>query len=143
VKRLGTAFLGVVLLGAAGAAPLNMQLVGHWEIVRGHRADRLYGSNVRSFHPGDALNVELFGSGVRIYGITGPTGGHAAVLVSQEPDRMIDFYSATRKPHVLLYQSPPLGVAWHYAAIVVLPDRNAASRGTYVNIDAVQLVSTK
>ena len=141
--RIG-AGAAVILLLIASAHPnvsaqdrANIRWTGHWETVSGRSDGRTAGTSVRSFHPGDALHIDLHGTGVWLYAVTGPTGGRANVMLEDQPDQTIDFYSAAKRTHVLLYQSPHLAYGRHFATVVVIPERNTRSRGNYVNIEAV------
>ena len=130
----------IALIGAGQRSTIGMQFEGHWEVVKGYHDGRLAGASARSFHIGDALKINVRGAGFRIYGVTGPTGGHAVVIVPHHPDRTIDFYSPTKRTHVPLYQSPNFGAGDHVAGLVIVPERDPRSRGNYVNIDAVEVL---
>ena len=140
MKRIVALAIAVTLLGAAGPNPTAMRFGGHWEVVRGRNDGRFDGASARSFHAGDTLELSVKGTGFRIFGVTGPTGGHAVVLVGNQPDRTIDFYSAVKHVHVLLYTSPTFRFGPHEAAVVVVPERDKRSRGNYVNIDTVEVL---
>jgi hypothetical protein len=116
-----------------------MTFVGHWERVRYRYDGRTDGASARSFHFGDMLKIAWRGRLVRIFGITGPTGGHAVVVSTSEPDRTIDFYSPVKRTHVLLYQSPPEPLVPHDTEIINVSKHDPQSRGTYLNIDEVEL----
>ncbi len=96
------------------------------------------GRSARSYHPGDALTMIFNGEGFRLYGVSGPNGGIGTIVVPGRPSRQISFYSAQRRPHVLLYTSPRLKPGVHSAGVVVTHPANR-ERG-YVNIDEVQIV---
>ena len=119
---------------------MAMRLDGHWEVVRDHADGRFEGASVRSFHPGDVLAVRVAGVGFRIYGVTGPTGGRAVVVVNDTPLRTIDFYSPAKHTDVLLYASRPMPSGNYVVDLVVAPMHDRDSHGTYVNIDKVEIV---
>jgi hypothetical protein len=131
---------GVILAGAI-APPVRLEFDGHWEIVRGRHDGRFGDASARSFHPGDAMIMQLSGTGFRIFGITGPNGGRGIVLLADRPDREIDFYSPYKRTDVVVYTSPP--GRYRFAALVVARTHDARSRGTYVNVDNVEAMPTR
>jgi hypothetical protein len=140
MKRF-VAVLAVALLCAAPAPSSQLRFVGRWEVVH-DRADGLFGgASARSYHPGDVADLLVTGTAFRIFGITGPSGGHAIVFVGGAAVGTMDFYSPVKRTHVLLYTSPYLSPGTHRATILVASSRDAASRGTYVNIDLVDVTS--
>ncbi len=140
MKPLALVLLAAFVLAAGPRGSMQMYLDGHWEIVRQHADGRFKGASVRSFHPGDVLAVDLNGAAFRIYGVTGPTGGHAVVVMEKTPIAMLDFYSPVKRTDVLLYASPPFPAGRYAVDLVVATTRNPRSRGTYVNVDKVEVV---
>jgi len=140
MKLLALAMLAAFTLGLAPNPSMQMRLFGRWEIVRRHDDGRFEGGSVRSYHPGDVLAVELNGAGFRIYGVTGPAGGHAVVFVRRTPIATLDFYSPVKRTDVLLYASPSLPAGSYSVDLVVGTIRDARSRGNYVNIDKVEVI---
>jgi galactosylceramidase len=132
--------LPVAALAFLGADASAMRFNGHWEVVHGRTDGRFAGASARSFHPGDSLEFTVDGSGFRIFGVTGPTGGHAVVLLADRAPHTIDFYSPAKRTHVLLYTSPALPPGDHTAAVVIVPKRDPQSLGNYVNIDVVDVI---
>ncbi len=134
LRLLAGAFALAGLL-ADSPPPVQLQFDGHWEIVRNRNDGRFAGASARSYHPGDAMIVQLDGAGFRIFGITGPNGGHGIIVLADKPDRIVDFYSPQKHTDVLLYTSPP--GRYRFAALVVSRAHDPRSRGTYVNVDNV------
>jgi hypothetical protein len=134
--------LALLACGCLALAPqaMQMRLDGRWEIVRDRADGRFEGASVRSFHPGDVLDVRLSGVGFRIYGVTGPSGGRATVVLENTPITMLDFYSPVKRTDVLLYTSPPIPAGTYAVDLVVGALHDVRSRGTYVNIDKVEVV---
>jgi hypothetical protein len=139
MSRAVLPLVAVALLAAAPSAT-SMRFAGHWEVVRGRSDGRFGGASARSFHAGDVLEVRFPGTGFRVYGVTGPTGGHAMVVVANRPDHTIDFYAPAKHTHVLLDTVSGLMPGEHEAAVIVVPARDPSSRGNYVNIDAVDVI---
>jgi hypothetical protein len=140
VRPLAIALLAVGMLALAPQGSMQMRLDGRWEIVRRHADGRFEGASVRSYHAGDVLAINLSGVGFRIYGVTGPTGGHAVIVMNNTPVKTIDFFSPTKRTDVLLYASPVFPRGSYDVDLVVAPIHDAPSRGTYVNIDKVEVI---
>jgi hypothetical protein len=86
------------------------------------------------------VELHFAGTGFRVFGVTGPTGGHALVVVAGRPDRTIDFYSPHKRTHVDVCTVRTLFPGQHDAVLVVAPQRDAIARGNYVNIDSVEVI---
>lgn len=112
---------------------------GRWEFVRGRRDGRFRGTSARSFHTGDSLSFIFSGNRFRIYGVTGPKGGDGVLSIVGAPTTLISFYSPKKHTHALVYTSPFLSDGVHAAAIVVAGSHEPRSRGTYVNVDGLQI----
>jgi len=135
--------IGLIAIGAPALAPqgsIQMRLDGRWEIVRRHDDGRFQDASVRSYHAGDVLAINLRGVGFRIYGVTGPTGGRAVIVMANTAVTTIDFFSPAKHTDVLLYASPPFPRGSYDVDLVVAPIHDAPSRGTYVNIDKVEVI---
>jgi hypothetical protein len=127
------------LIAAAPSAP-SIRFIGHWQVVHGRTDGRFGGASARSFHPGDVVELHFAGTGFRVFGVTGPTGGHAVVVIAGQPDHTIDFYSPAKHTHVELYAARSLFAGQHDAALIVAPQRDDVSRGNYVNVDSVEVI---
>jgi hypothetical protein len=140
--------------GSAGPPPRTLEIAGdergagferlwysgHWAFVRDERDGRYRGGSARSFHPGDAVSFLFRGRGFRVYGVTGPTGGDAVVVIPGKKPQSIAFYSPGKRVHALLYASPRLPSAAHSASLVVAPPPAAHPRRRYVNVDDVEII---
>jgi len=114
---------------------------GRWEFVTNRKDGRYNGSSARSFHPGDSLTIVFRGNRLRIYGVTGPTGGWGSLVIPGKQDHTLDFYSTTKRTHRLLFDSGKLvGGELHSAGLVVIRPDGPRHRG-YVNIDEVEVTS--
>jgi hypothetical protein len=128
--------------GIAGCSLGEACYVGHWEFVAGRSDGRYQGRSARSFTRGDSLAIPFYGSRLAIYGLTGPTGGKAELIVDSEPPVTLDFYGPQRRTHVLVFQASHLDRGPHALMLVVSGLRNARSSGSYVNVDQVQVDAT-
>ncbi len=108
--------------------------------MHGRSDGRFAGASARSFHPGDVVELHFAGTGFRVFGVTGPTGGHAVVVVAGQPDRTVDFYSPQKRTHVAVCTVTALFGGQHDAALIVAPQRDDTARGNYVNIDSVEVI---
>ncbi len=129
--------LAVTVTGRTQAFDENFS--GRWEIVHGRRDGRFRGTSARSFHTGDSLSFIFSGNRFRMYGVTGPKGGDGVLSIVGAPTTLISFYSPKKHTHALVYTSPFLSDGVHAAAIVVAGSHEPRSRGTYVNVDGLQI----
>ena len=138
VARAGALVLAfAATLGAGSGSRTGVTYTGRWEVVRDVADGRYAGGSVRSYHPWDSLNFVADGRSLRIYGVTGPTGGRAVVAVAGLSDTVVDFFSPQKQTHVLVYASPPLEPGPHAVALIVTSSRDPESHGNYVNVDRI------
>ena len=76
------------------------------------------------------------GTGVKWITATNSTYGKAWVYVDQRAPVLVDLYSASVQPRVAVYDSGTLPAGSHAIRIVPAGEKNAASTGTYVGVDA-------
>jgi hypothetical protein len=120
----------------------RFHFVGRWERVRGRHDGRSGGTSTRSPYVGNSVFVATKGYRFRVYGVTGPNGGHGLLGLDEHVHfATLDFYSARKRTHVLLYTSPIVVQGEHAIAISVDGTHNRRSRGTYVNIDCLEIDS--
>jgi hypothetical protein len=113
---------------------------GRWERVRAMNDGRAGGTSTRSPFLGSSFAVAFRARRCRVYGVTGPTGGHGILALDQNiKAAVLDFYSPRKRTHVLLYSSPRLDAGLHSISVIVNGTRDRSSRGTYVNIDSVDI----
>jgi hypothetical protein len=120
----------------------RFHFIGHWERVRGRHDGRWGGTSTRSPHFGSSVSVAIKGYRFRLYGVSGPNGGNGTLGLDRDTEfAVLDFYSARKRTHVLLYTSPILAQGLHAIAVSVNGTHNPRSRGTYVNIDSLEVDS--
>jgi hypothetical protein len=120
----------------------RFHFIGRWERVRGREDGRWGGTSTRSPHFGGSVSAAIKGYRFRLYGVTGPNGGIGRLGLDEHTKfAMLDFYSARKGTHVLLYTSPSLAQGLHAIAVSVNGTHNPRSRGTYVNIDSLEVDS--
>ncbi len=115
--------------------------IGHWQHVRNKFDGRTDGTSTRSTKTGDVAIVNFIGTRVRIFGVTGPSGGRAGISLDQESTggHPVDFYAKRMNTHALIYQSPVLHGGVHTLTVVVWGTRNEDGRFYYVNIDGAEI----
>ena len=118
----------------------RMHFMGHWQQVRGVHDGRFKGASVRSFHAGDGMTAEVRAKAMRFYGVRGPTGGKALLLIDNARRVVIDFYAPRKQTRALLFATPALGEGLHVADLIVLGTHDRRSRGSYVNLDSIELL---
>ncbi len=110
---------------------------GRWEFPHNRLDGRFEGASARSFHIGDTLSARFEGKKLHIYGVTGPKGGYGLLRVDGTHN-VLNFYSAVKRTHALLYANSTLSAGVHNVAISVAPSYDLRSSGRYVNIDEVE-----
>lgn len=113
----------------------GFSFVGGWERVVGKRDGRSGGTSTRSFRIGASATLPFTGSAVRIYGVTGPNGGTAAVTLDGRSYGTATFYSATEKTGAVVFQSPALADGKHQLSLLVEPPPAGSAARGYVNVD--------
>jgi hypothetical protein len=130
--------VAIIQTRAEGGAINHLAYSGHWEFVRGRHDGRFAGESARSFHAGDALTLIYQGEAFRVFGVTGPNGGQGEIIIPGMTPQTVDFRSARRRTHVLIYASPPATPGVHSAGLVVT--RAGDGLRGYVNVDEVQVL---
>ena len=122
-----------------GAGMYQLHYHGRWEHVHGYRDGRYLGTSSRTPYYGDGVSSTFEGRQLRVYGVTGPNGGHGVVEIDgMTHSATIDFYSPVKRTHVLVYQSPMLSPGIHVFALIA--SGSPRPHRAYVNIDDVEIV---
>ena len=112
---------------------------GRWEHVHGYRDGRDLGTSSRTPYFGDGVSSTFEGQQLRIYGVTGPNGGHGVVEIDGTTHTAtLNFYSAKKQTHVLIYQSPRLSPGLHVFALIA--SGSPHPHRAYVNIDDIEIL---
>jgi hypothetical protein len=115
---------------------------GRWERVLGRHDGRDAGTSTRSPYAGNIFGLGFIGYRFRIYGVAGPNGGRGMLaLDGRTKVGTLDFFTPRKRTHMLLYTSPVLKQGIHWVSVSVAATRDPHSRGTYVNVDSVQVDS--
>ncbi len=94
------------------------------------------GSYAWSTSPTAWKRLYFTGTGVKWITATNSTYGKAWVYVDQRAPVLVDLYSASVQPRVAVYDSGTLPAGTHAIRIVPAGQKNDASTGTYVGVDA-------
>lgn len=113
---------------------------GSWSVATG--SGKFQGDDRYSSATDDAYTVSFRGAWIRLYGATAPHHGIAAVSLDGGAEQDVDLYAAARADQVLLYTSPTLAAGAHTLRVRVTGRRNAASTGTVVTADRVDVCET-
>ena len=119
-----------------GWGPGHMHFTGKWQAIADGRGGRRFAA--RSSHAGDGVTAEVAGTRVRLYGMIGPDGGKAIVLIDDGQRAPVDFYAPRARGGALVYASPQLPSAVHAVDVVVLGARGPRARGSYVSVEAIE-----
>jgi beta-galactosidase GanA len=120
-----------------------LQYSGDWS----HVADQSYTGGdykqTESFSDttGDSMTVNFTGTAIRWIAPTANNHGIADVYLDGTQVASVDGYSASTDPQQVEYQVSGLSDTAHTLKIVVSGEKNPASGGTYVSIDAIDVPS--
>ncbi|NLY43091.1 MAG: PKD domain-containing protein, partial [Clostridiaceae bacterium] len=92
----------------------------------------------RSAEADATLTVSFYGTGIRWIGAYDRSGGIAEVTFDGEAEQ-VDLYNASSQYQVTVYEKTGLSNGIHNLTIRVTGNRNAASSGAYVYIDAIEV----
>jgi hypothetical protein len=92
---------------------------------------------------GDSVSITFTGTQLKFFGGLNPHGGLASITIDGSPVATINFYSPVEQGNKLLWNSPKLSNSSHTLVIQVLGDKNAASLGTEVIIDRIEIDFTE
>lgn len=94
-----------------------------------------YGSHMCK-QAGNSASFPFTGTGITLYGPTGPNGGQAEILLDGELVEVIDTYAETDRSQSVLFETHDLPWAFHDLTVNVLGRRSERSKQTWVGIDA-------
>jgi hypothetical protein len=100
------------------------------------------GSFVSSDQPGASVTVQFVGTDLAWIARTGPSYGQASVTVDGGLAVTVDLYSAAIKSQKQVWASGALAMGTHTIQIVRLGTKNAASKGTAINVDAFDVTGS-
>jgi hypothetical protein len=90
---------------------------------------------------GSSYSVRFRGTQAKLYVATAPWHGKASVSLDGGAATTIDLYSASKADQVLQYTSPVVASGTHTLTVRALGTKNAASTGTYITADRVDVTS--
>lgn len=121
---------------AATAATLTY--AGPW--ATSTDTSRYGGSDHYASAAGASASLRFTGTGVSLTGATAPWHGRSAVSIDGGPSTVVDLYSSTRIDSVRYFTSPVLSNGSHTLTLSVLGTRSAASGGTTVTLDRLDVL---
>ncbi|MEV0406546.1 beta-galactosidase [Actinoallomurus sp. NPDC050550] len=90
---------------------------------------------------GDSASVDFTGTGVRWISNLDGNHGIADVYLDGTKVKTVDLYGAAKQNQSVAYQATGLTNGPHTLKIVVTGDKNAAASGTFVTIDAIDVLT--
>jgi mannan endo-1,4-beta-mannosidase len=88
---------------------------------------------------GATYSLTFTGTRAKVYFTVAPHHGIAAVSIDGAPESTVDLYRATRAEQQALFTSPVLAAGSHTVRVRVTGTRNAASTGTVVTADRIDI----
>lgn len=106
----------------------------HWAFIGNDETTTATPGAVASLTADGAARLQLIGA-------RGPNRGQVDVSVDGGPLTSVDLYGAVLAPQQILFDSGPLPVATHTISVTVRADRDPASGGSLVGIDAFRVIA--
>jgi hypothetical protein len=125
----------------AGTGSSQFFYTGSWQHVRGRFDGRSHGTSSRSFRVGSEASFPFRGERFEIFGIRGPNGGYASVLVDGSPAGTISFFAKHKQVSARVYASSKLDEGAHEVQIDVITPPNGSAKRRFVNIDGAAIGS--
>lgn len=86
-----------------------------------------------------SYSINFNGTGIKIYGTTGPDHGVASIYVDGKKVEA-NLYSSILKNNVIIFTSPQLNDGPHKLEVKVSGKRDRRSNGTYISVDKVEVI---
>jgi mannan endo-1,4-beta-mannosidase len=112
---------------------------GTWNAATG--TGKFNGDDHYSSSTNAAYSLQFTGSRAAVYVSVASHHGRAAISIDSGAETVVDLYSASRGEQRLIYTSPVLASGNHTIRIRVTGTRNAASSGTVVNADRIDITA--
>jgi hypothetical protein len=114
--------------------------LGAWRHVRGKHDGRIGGASSMSTKIGDRATLWFYGSGVRVYGVSGRSGGFADVRLDGRDAGIRTFYHPTVNARALVFAARDLPRdVLHEVQLTVTGLHDPASRMDYVNVSGAAI----
>jgi len=91
--------------------------------------------------PGDSVELTFRGTSITWQGGHGPDGGIAAVQVDAGPVTLVDMYGPTQRFQEIMFSKTGLADASHTLTITLTDQKNPASMGTKIFVDAFDVTT--
>ena len=111
-----------------------------WQVATGSTT-KFGGDDHYSSAAGAAVTLRFSGTSVSVIGSRAPWHGQAAISIDGGPERVVDWFGATRQDKVSMFRSAALPQGEHVLKIRVLGSHNAYSSGDTVTVDRVSITS--
>lgn len=90
----------------------------------------------------DTMTMAFPGTGVTLYGVTGPGNGIAGISIDGGPETSVDFYSPTQAGNRPLWTSLTLPPGDHTITVRVTGTKNTSSTGASIVVDRMDILSS-
>ncbi|WP_248923999.1 OmpL47-type beta-barrel domain-containing protein [Paenibacillus hamazuiensis] len=122
-----------------GTGPYQFNYSGTWS--NGSQSGAYNSDNSWTSTAGSGYTVSFQGTQARIYAPVAPNHGIFAVSIDGGAETFVDLYAAARADQTLVYTSPVLPEGTHTLKVRVTGTKNAASSGTAVVADRIDISS--
>ncbi|WP_432066183.1 beta-galactosidase [Streptomyces sp. C10-9-1] len=124
----------------------RLRYVGDWRSVgaeKSYTAGEFLRTETFSHRAGDRLTVPFTGTSVRWIGSLAANHGIAGVYVDGVKADSVDGYGRPEEKDRVLFRKDGLSPGEHLLEIVVTGERNPASLGTFVSVDAIDVAGPR
>jgi len=80
---------------------------------------------------------------VKLFGVKGPNGGYAELLIDGDTYGTLRFYAPKKQVDALVYASPQLAAGPHEVEVIVAKPPDSLPKRRFVNLDGAAYVSDR
>ncbi|HOW72289.1 MAG TPA: family 16 glycosylhydrolase [Phycisphaerae bacterium] len=128
----------VVNDNTAGTGKNQFEYSGSWD-YSSTQSNAFFSDNHWSSATGSVCRFRFEGSRIDLYAAKASNHGMGAVSIDGGAETMVDFYAPDRTDKMLVWASPSLGAGTHIFEMRVTGNRNAASSGSSIPVDRVDV----
>ncbi len=118
----------------------HFEYYGRWQHLTNMADGRSAGTSSRSFRAGSSASIRFSGRRLQLFGVRGPNGGTATLLLDGKTYGPLRFYAPAKQTAVLVYTTSHLTDGEHNAWVVVSAPSARFPRRRFVNLDGAAYV---
>ncbi|NOU82897.1 S8 family serine peptidase [Paenibacillus sp. LMG 31459] len=139
-KKSGTAFINVDALTVAHLIQEDNATTSYSGAWKTNFSLKHFGGIAKYADGPEAYAQFKFeGTQVQVLAYTGPNRGIADILIDDKPVASVDLYSAVPQFRAVIFEAAALPAGKHTLRVVHTGEKNTASSGTYISVDAISI----